>query len=303
VKPDGILIRYGEIGLKGKVTRNRFERQLKRNIKKALKNSEIECTITVIQGRILVMTNEFQDAIDQLIHVFGITSISPAYLISTDLSTIKKNALHLVKKHKGANPSFGLRVTRVGNHPFTSQDVAIDVGAYIQQETSFPVDLTHPDCELFIEIRDDTTMMFLEKILGPGGMPVGTQGRVLTMINDPNDLLASWYLLKRGCDMVFIYSHQHFQDQFDSFFSTWHIPKYLRFVEKNDDYWNQVNSIISEQKCQAVCDGFFFGRDDNGDLDHIRFLRNKIDIPILTPLISYNKETINKLCGEKEIII
>lgn len=302
MKPDGILIRYGEIGLKGRVTRNRFEIQLKRNIKKALKKSEIEFTITVIHGRILVMTKDFDHAIDQLTHVFGITSISPAYLISTDLVKIKTLALDLVKKHNSSNPRFALRVKRVGNHPFTSQEVAIDVGAYIQKETSFPVDLTHPDCELFIEIREDKTMMFLEKIPGPGGMPVGTQGRILTIINDHIDLLASWYLLKRGCEMVFIYSQKDIEQKFNSFFSIWHIPKYLRFLEKNDDYWNQVNLIISEQKCQAFCDGFFFGRDENIDLDHIKFLRNRIDIPILTPLISFEKETMKTLCNEKEII-
>lgn len=301
MKPEGILIRYGEIGLKGRSTRQRFEGQLKRNIKKALNAWDIEFSISLIRGRIMVMTEDIENAVTQLIHVFGITSLSPAYLILTDLSKIKTHALYLVKKHNVHNPSFALRVTRIGDHSFTSQDVAIDVGSYIQEKTNFPVDLTNPACELFIEIRDDMTMMFLEKIQGPGGMPIGTQGRVLSLIDDAIDLLAAWYLLKRGCDMVFIYSDKDIKHRFDTFFSKWNIPKYLRFIERDDDYWKHVHLIISEQQCQAICYGFFFGRDEDEVMEHIAFLKQQVDIPILTPLISFEKEKIEALCKEKEI--
>jgi thiamine biosynthesis protein ThiI len=303
VKPDGILIRYGEIGLKGKVTRNRFERQLKRNIKKALKPHDIEFTLTVIHGRIIVLTKDIERAITHLVHVFGITSISPVTIITTDFSEIKVHALSLMRKNSHPNPRFALRVTRVGTHDFTSQDVAIEVGAYIQEITKYPVDLTNPDCEIFIEIRDDTTLLFLEKTPGPGGMPVGTQGKVLSLIENAPDLLAAWYLFKRGCDMVFISSEKHIEQKYDKFFSTWHLPRYIKFVDKDDQYWSYIKATISEQHCQALCDGSFFEENAKKTTEHIFFLKHRLNIPILTPLISYEKETIDALCKEKEIII
>jgi thiamine biosynthesis protein ThiI len=302
VKPDGILIRYGEIGLKGRVTRNRFEKQLKRNIKKALKSHDIEFTLSVILGRIICITHDIENAVTQLSHVFGITSISPAYLIDTNISSMKKLALFLVKNHDVSVPRFALRVSRVGTHDFTSQDVAIDVGAYIQEKTDFPVDLTNPDCEVFIEVRDDTTLVFLEKIQGPGGMPVGTQGRVLSLIENPHDLLAAWFLLKRGCDMVFISSKKNIEQTFDRFFSIWHIPSFICYVKKDGEYWKQVNSIITDQHCQAICDGSFFGENAKKVVEHIIFLKHQVNIPVMTPLISYKKKTIDVLCKEKVII-
>ena len=303
VQTDCILIRYGEIALKSRVTRKNFEKILRNNIKKALEINHISFDIIMMQGRILVKSEDIKKAVEVISHVFGITSISPAFQLDTDLIQISELTFSLIDKHIHKGQSFALRVTRTGNHPFTSQDVAINVGSFVQKQKDFDVDLTNPDIEVFIEIRDNQSYIFLEKILGPGGMPRGSQGRMISIIDSSYDVLASWYLLKRGCDMLYLYSDENILNDADSFFSTWHIPRHVFYCEKNDDFWNQVNMIISNKQCQALCSGIHFSQNRNESISSIKSLKQQVSIPVLTPLISFGIDELHKLCTEKGIKI
>jgi len=301
VQTDCILVRYGEIALKSRATRKNFEKILRNNIKKALKINNISFDLITMQGRILVESEDIKKAVDVISHVFGITSISPAFKLDTDLIQISGLTFSLIDKHINKGQSFALRVTRTGNHPFSSQDVAINVGSFVQKQKDFTVDLTNPDIEVFIEIRDNQSYLFLEKISGPGGMPRGSQGRMVSIIDSAYDLLASWYLLKRGCDMLYIYSDEKILNDADTFFSTWHIPRHVFYCGKNDDFWDQVSMIISNKQCQAICSGIHFSQNRNEDISLIKSLKQQVSIPVLTPLISFGSEELQKLCKEKRI--
>jgi thiamine biosynthesis protein ThiI len=71
----------------------------------------------------------------------------------------------------------------VGEHDFTSQEMAAYCGSVVYEITKSKVDLSNPDFELFVEVRDDITYIYHQKIQGLGGLPVGSQGRVIVLIS------------------------------------------------------------------------------------------------------------------------
>jgi thiamine biosynthesis protein ThiI len=191
VKYELILIRYAELGLKATETRNRFENTLINNIRNALKTKEISFELRRERGRIYVFTNQINKSIDVLQKIFGITSISPAVKTSSKMEAISKVAIDISKEKLTKKKSFALRVTRTGNHSFTSQDVAVQIGNDVVKATNSSVNLTNPDFELFIEIRDKNAYLFIQKIRCNGGLPLRTQGKILVLVDSLESILAA----------------------------------------------------------------------------------------------------------------
>ena len=201
---DLIFIRYGELSLKSRYVRNHFESTLVRNIKNAFRSNNLQCTIHKERGRIYLYIYKISEGIRPLQRIFGITSVSPAIETTADMNSISEHAINISKKMIDKEDSFALRVTRTGQHSFTSQDVAVKIGNDIVKATKANVNLTKPNFELFIEIRNDKAFLFLEKFQGTGGLPLGTQGKALALIDSPQSILASWYLMRRGCKTIFV---------------------------------------------------------------------------------------------------
>ncbi len=96
--------------------------------------------------------------------------------------------------------TFAVRARRSGSHAFTSQDVAVALGRAIQDAVpGAAVDLSHPEVEVHVEVRGPVAYLFTEKVPGPGGMPLGTQGRAVAWIETPRDAVAAWMMMRRGC--------------------------------------------------------------------------------------------------------
>ena len=298
-----ILIRYGEIALKGKATRRFFERTLVQNIKKALDNKHITYEIISMQGRVFVKTTQIDKAIDIISHIFGITSCSPVKEIDMDVDDLSKQAFALVDASIDENQSFALRVNRSGIHDFTSQDIAIDVGAYIQKKKQVNVDLSNPDLELFIEVRDDKAYLFREKIKGPGGMPLRTQGKILSYIQSQQDILASWYLMKRGCTVVFLIENEELRKQTNMFLSKWHAVLPLVLHDKNQSLYEESKQISTQHHCQAICIGSSLSIKPEKAMQRIHDIKSYHQIPVLTPLISFTKKEIENNYMTKGIAV
>ncbi len=158
---DLILIRYGELALKSSKIRGRFERRLMDNIL-----SSIDGEITKDQGRLFIKPKDFNYALNKLNKIFGIVSYSP--VIKT--KTTKENIIHSLSqftKHlidEGLikeDYTFAIRSRRVGNHNFTSQELGAFCGGVVIDTIPLKVDLTNPDVEIFIEVRDDDVYFYL----------------------------------------------------------------------------------------------------------------------------------------------
>lgn len=203
-----ILVRYGEIGLKGQ-NKAHFINLLVRNIKNAL--TGLESKVLKDQGRILIELygdeGDMQQAVTRLKKVFGIVSLSVVVRVDKDMDVIKGAALKLVQAR---NPStFKVESKRADkSFPYKSPDISRQVGAYVLRNLdAIRVDVHNPEVTVNVEIRDKAYIYTgIEK--GPGGLPVGSSGRALLLLSGGIDSpVAGWMVAKRGVELQAVHYH------------------------------------------------------------------------------------------------
>ncbi len=300
---DLIIIRYGELSLKSDYVRNKFELKLVDNIKNAFKLNNLNCELRRERGRIYLYSDEISQSIEILKRIFGITSFSPAIETTSDTADMITLALNFCQKTLNKEKSFALRVTRTGEHDFSSQDVAVKLGNVIVDATKAGVDLSNPDFELFIEIRDDNAFFFTEKIRGTGGLPLGTQGKVLALVDTPRSVLAAWYLMRRGCDILFLKTNNQIVDTLHSFITNWYAESdIIECDPKEKNLYETVNKIASERSCDAFVTGHTIYVTSQDILSDIKQFKKHTNLPILHPLIAMDFDEIDKKCMELGIL-
>lgn len=293
-----IIVRYGEIALKGKETRKRFESTLLNNIKNALNTKSLLNKLRKEWGRIYVYSDQIEKCINVLHKIFGITSISPAIQTDSYINSISKLAKTISKEKLVSENSFAIRVNRTGEHDYTSQDVAVRIGDEIVKATKASVDLTNPDFKLFIEIRNDKAFLYIEKIKGFGGMPIGTQGNILAFIDTPYAILASWYLMHRGCKPIFLSTNESNKDVLERFMNYWLIKSKIIACHPKGNVYEQINKTAAEHNCDAIVSGHTIFDNSENVLANIKQLKKQTTLPVLHPLIAMDSEEINRKLKE-----
>ena len=209
-----IVIRYAEVGLKGK-NRHWFENLLIRNIKKHL-SSLGHCQISKIHGRIILETNsEITTVCNVLQYIPGIANFSVTVSASHDMTEIAENAVHLTRKFledkKMNSATFKVSARRSDKtFPMNSMQLSAEMGGQILDKLpDLQVDLHNPQMEIGIEIwPKNKSILYLEKISGQGGLPSGSAGKVISLISGGIDSpVSSWFMMKRGCTPIFVYFH------------------------------------------------------------------------------------------------
>jgi thiamine biosynthesis protein ThiI len=203
-----ILVRYGEIALKGG-NRSLFIRQLIKNIGKALQG--IDHSIIKDRGRIFIKPGtgpeDTDRAMERLKRVFGIVSLSRVIMVEKDLDTVKRNALEMVRKHSPG--SFKVESRRADkSFPVESPEICRQVGGYILKNSEgVKVDVHRPDLIINIEIRDKA-YIFAGMEKGSGGLPTGTGGKGLLLLSGGIDSpVAGWMVAKRGVELEAVHFH------------------------------------------------------------------------------------------------
>ncbi len=207
------LIKYAEIGTKGK-NRYIFEDALMHQIREHLKKVEGEFAVQKEQGRIYVNAKseyEYDDVVDALKRVFGVTSICPMMQIEKcPYEELREKVLAFVKEeHPEQEFSFKAKARRADKHyPVTSDTINEDVGYDVL--TAYPgarVDVHDPDFTIYIEIRQKINV-FTKVIPGAGGMPIGTNGKAMLLLSGGIDSpVAGWMIGKRGVMIEAVYFH------------------------------------------------------------------------------------------------
>jgi thiamine biosynthesis protein ThiI len=200
-----LLVRYGEIGLKSDRVRKRFEEALVSDIRRKHADAGVQCFIASHRGRIFIDSDDWRRSCELLSRTFGIVSFSPTTRVEGGMEEIVRAAVAFAEPLIFEGASFAVRARRSGNHPFTSQNVCERVGAAVLAAYSgknVRVRLDDPDVEIFIEVRDKRAYLYSSVIPGPGGMPKGTQGRVLSLVSSRRGVAASWLMMKRGCTVI-----------------------------------------------------------------------------------------------------
>ncbi len=196
-----IIIRYDEIGLKGK-NRIFFEKMLMKNIENQLKKIGYESKVYRIRGRIVI---ESDAPIEIYKKIFGIRSFSPAYQSSLDINDIYNLIKSLISNKKFE--TFRISAQRLWkNYEYTSVQINEILGEYIIMDFNKKVKLENPDLNIGVEIMNDRSFIFTEKYFGPGGLPYGIEGKVLMLISGGIDSpVAAYLLMKRGADLTFLH--------------------------------------------------------------------------------------------------
>lgn len=207
------LIKYGEIGVKGK-NRYLFEDALVRQIRYALKKTDGEFEVTKENGRIYataVSDFDFDEAVEALKTVFGIIGICP--VVQIEDNGFDDLADTVIKYFDSAYPdkhfSFKVNARRARkNYPMDSMEINMEMGGRLLD--AFPelsVDVHNPDVLLQIEIRNKINIYSTE-IPGLGGMPVGTAGKAMLLLSGGIDSPVAGYMVaKRGVELEATYFH------------------------------------------------------------------------------------------------
>ena len=216
VEQNSTLIKYAEIGVKGK-NRYIFEEALVKQIERVLAKCDGSFNVSRVAGRIYIEAEgfDFNETVDQLGTVFGVTGICPAVTINRDgenhlpdIDGVTKAVLDFIDgvypdKHK----TFKVKVRRVDkSYPMDSMEMGAELGARILDAyEDMKVDVHNPDILINVELREKLNI-FSEIIPGPGGMPIGTAGKAMLLLSGGIDSPVAGYMVaKRGVDIEAIY--------------------------------------------------------------------------------------------------
>lgn len=207
------LIKYGEIAIKGK-NRYLFENALLAQIRHALKDVEGSFLVTKEQGRMYVEAQgdyDFEEAVDALKRVFGIVGICPVVILEDEgFERLAEEVVRYLGTCYGeCDKTFKVHARRARKtYPLQSMEINAQLGGRILER--FPgmkVDVHHPELMLYVEIRE-RIYLYSDVIPGPGGMPVGTNGKSMLLLSGGIDSPVAGYMVaKRGVKIDAVYFH------------------------------------------------------------------------------------------------
>jgi len=195
IKFDAIVIHYGEIILK-RSKRGRFERILQENIR-----TMTGLPVKRLQGRFVIELEEgasLESLLERIGKIFGVVWYAPA-IKAGSLEELQERLLEAVSMLKPRSLKIDTRRSDK-SFPITSIEVSRRIGKYLASESGVRIDLKNPESRIFIEITEDGIYASFEKLKGPGGLPLGSSGRVLGLFSGgAYSALACWFMMKRGC--------------------------------------------------------------------------------------------------------
>ncbi|MBT5100542.1 MAG: tRNA 4-thiouridine(8) synthase ThiI [Planctomycetes bacterium] len=330
--PRALLIRYAEIGLKGG-NRPMFERALRENIKSALK-AVPGLKIDNMRGRMLVRADIPAELLaDRVSRVFGVASCSPAVRCGFDPTEIVELATEMALatlQSDFAGQSeipFRVRVNRAEKRfPMRSLDLEkVIAESVLPAAGNLKVNLKHADFSIEVDIRQEGSWVFCQRIPGPGGLPVGTMGRGFCLLSGGIDSpVAAWEAMKRGIRVEFVsfYSFPHVGPQtrekiirIATELAKWqpttvlHIapfapyqeairrlcPEAYRTVLYRRAMQRIAGRIAGRRKGKAIITGESVGQVASQTLENMAVIQEASRLPVLRPLVTHDKqETITK---------
>lgn len=324
------LIKYAEIGLKGK-NRYKFEDTLVSRIKNALLEWKDVFSVYKEQERIYVDSNSdfspyYDEVIDRLKKVFGVFTICPIRKIdfTDDYKKLSSEALNFVKDIYGDKSfTFKVKTRRVNkNFPMHSDEISAELGGDILERfVNTKVDVHNPEVTIYIEVRNHINI-YSEKIMGPGGLPVGTSGKAMLLLSGGIDSPVAGYMVaKRGVIVEAIYFHappytsdrakQKVVDlaKIVSAYATrikLHIINFtdiqLKIYEKcpHDEltiimrrYMMKIaERVANDNECLALITGESIGQVASQTVESLYATNDIASMPVFRPLIGFDKEEI-----------
>lgn len=335
------LIKYGEIGIKGK-NRYIFEDALVQQIKYALKKCEGEFKIHKTQGRIYVdaLTEfDYEETVERLQTVFGISAICPVvYVEDEGFTKLCETVVNYMKDIYGdAQKTFKVFARRARkNYPLESQEICMEMGgAILDAFPNLKVDVHNPEIKLNIEIREKIYIYSME-IPGAMGMPVGTGGKAMLLLSGGIDSPVAGYMVaKRGVkiDAVYFHAPPYTSERAKEkvvdlarIVSRYTGPIYLHVINFTDiqlyiyencphdeltiimrRYMMRIaEQIAQETECLGLITGESIGQVASQTMQSLAVTNEVCELPVYRPLIAFDKEdivTLSKKIGTYETSI
>jgi thiamine biosynthesis protein ThiI len=205
-----VLVRYHEIGLKGK-NQSFFLDRLVSNLQRSLSHLP-RASIRKEQGQVLVGVPDGVDraeVIASLSRVFGVAKLAVADRVERDLDALKAGIGAVLERERPSFNSFRITASRADKrYPLTSLDLNRELGDFVNRLTGARVDLHHPDLTVYVDVRERDGYIYLDPLPGPGGLPVGVSGRVVSLLSGGIDSpVAAHRMMRRGCSVAFVHFH------------------------------------------------------------------------------------------------
>jgi len=318
-----VIARYHEIALKG---RNRpfFVRGLAFNLRRA--TADLDARVQIVGSRLSVSVADsvpWEALKERLERVFGVRNFARVFEAPADPELLALKAAVGLALLGRTYASFRITCRRSWKQfALKSQDIERELGAFVNAETGWRVDLHHPELTLLVEVIKDRVLFSFEKLAGPGGMPVGTSGRVVGLLSGGIDSpVAAWRLMKRGCRVTLVNCHAFpLQDRtmidkardLARLLARWqyksrlwlvpiaelqqtvvaHAPAALRVVLYRRFMLRIAEQLAFKVGAKALVTGESLGQVASQTLDNLRTIDAAVTLPVLRPLIGLDKEEI-----------
>jgi thiamine biosynthesis protein ThiI len=323
-----LLVHYHEIALKA---RNRpfFVNQLVRNLKRATADFPVK-RIQKLPGRVLLELageNAAQEVAERVRRVFGVANCCSALRCDLDLEVLKDTAAKVL----AGRPFQTFRVTArraYKTFPLTSPQLNEILGTFVLERFPARVDLKNPELTLFVDILPKEAFIYLEKVPGPGGLPVGVAGRVIALLSGGIDSPVSAYrMMRRGCEVSFVHFHgapfldrrtQEKAREIVKLLTRYQYTSRLYLVPFGEVQqevvvntpapyrvllYRRLMARIAEhlaglERAKALVTGESLGQVASQTLENLTVIEEAVKLPVFRPLIGMDKEEITEQAKE-----
>ncbi len=329
-QPDSVCrvaVRFsGDLGVKARPTQSRFLTRLARNLKDAVTSEGVAARIERTRDRLLIELPN-PDSLQAVVRVFGVQSASRVERRPwASLDDIVEAGAELYRESVRGK-RFAVRARRVGDRSrigVLAGDVERALGAVLDP-ISAGVDLSHTEVTVTSEIFPGEAWFFSERVAGPGGLPIGVEGRAVALVSGGFDsAVAAWMLLKRGVSLDYV---------FCTLGGTTHLLSALPVLKVLSDRWSYgdrprlhvldfdpvsralqrdtamrywqvllkrlmlraAEAVARERRAAALVTGEAVGQVSSQTLQNLSVISRATPMAILRPLVGFNKEEITDL--------
>lgn len=328
-----IIVRYGEIAVKGK-NRYIFENKLVSNLKNALKEVG-KVNVFKGDGRVYIEVGEYDldDIIAEARKVFGVFSLSPAIKTERDMDAIKEQAERIVQEKMDFEDAKTFKVeSKRSDKSFKmkSPQISVDVAGYIYSkfDGQITANMKKPDVCVYVEVRKECGYVYADKIDAVKGLPLGTNGKAMVLLSGGIDSpVAAWTIAKRGVQVEAVHFHSY---PFTNERSREKVKDLARVLSKycgsivmhsvnilpiqkeiNANCPEQYMTILSRRfmmrvaervarmnECSALITGESIGQVASQTIEGLNATNAVVNMPVFRPFIGTDKIDIIKLAEE-----
>ncbi len=317
-----VIAHYQEIALKGK-NRSWFLHRLIRNLRTLLEDLDVPAIRTPM-GRVeivLKQDTDWPEVCDRLSRAFGLANFALARRAPPDLEQLTD----AIVRHLPTSPvpSFRVAVRRADKQfPVPSPEIERVIGRRVQDARGWKVNLSNPAFVIGVEIVPGEAFYYYGKLPGPGGLPVGTAGRVAVLLSGGIDSpVAAWRMMKRGCRATLIHFHSYpfvsrtSQDKARDLVKmltryqlqsrlylipfgelqrqiTLSVPGPLRVVVYRRLMFRIAERVAQAARAQALVTGEVVGQVASQTLENMSIISTATSLPVYRPLVGMDKEEI-----------